>query len=348
MTSIPLLRAAIASAAAITLLGCTGAPTESRTPYHAPGARFTIDPSGVDDGAGLAAFDAALTTSGSAFAAFNTLRVGGPANGSNSFPFGGTGATGIGANRYQQAYAASAFNSTVPLLIQRFSFFNGVGVFSPNTYTLYLSTTPVALNSLSLTNFNGNRGADNTLVESRYLSGPAPATLTFERSVPFLYNPANGNLLLDVVVSPGGGVALPNRAFYAARNNDAFGTLSRAHNFGTGFNGYGLVTDFELAPLSLDNLALVASQAATNGRLTGAGPGNSASQLLAAWMSLLASAQAASASGNDYGACALLAQAYVRADGRPQPPDFVGGPSVADIAALIGALRSTLNCPPPV
>jgi hypothetical protein len=60
--------------------------------------------------------------------------------------------------------------------------------------------------------------------------------------VPFNYNPAQGNLLLDIVVLPGGQRASGN---YLARSGDAVGVFSRYHNFGTQSIGYGLVTQFD-------------------------------------------------------------------------------------------------------
>jgi hypothetical protein len=79
---------------------------------------------------------------------------------------------------------------------------------------------------LSNTAFDSNRGADNVLFASATLSGAAPSTLTFS-GVPFTYNPANGNLLLDTVVSPGGVDA--NSGFGAGyeANTNAPGVFSR-------------------------------------------------------------------------------------------------------------------------
>jgi hypothetical protein len=43
-------------------------------------------------------------------------------------------------------------------------------------------------------------------------------------------------------------------------------------------------------------------------------------------------------------ACSQLLQAYLRADGEPQPPDFVAGPARAEIAQRIQIVRATLGC----
>jgi hypothetical protein len=61
---------------------------------------------------------------------------------------------------------------------------------------------------------------------------------------PFTYEPARGNLLLDIIVSPGG-VNPGATAFYAANNGNALGVFSRYQNFGVGDAGYGLVTQFD-------------------------------------------------------------------------------------------------------
>jgi hypothetical protein len=68
--------------------------------------------------------------------------------------------------------------------------------------------------------------------------------LTFT-GAPFLYNPSEGNLLLDISIaggSGGNGVAF--------EENDGVGdSLARYQNFGTNNgDGYGLVTQFDSSP----------------------------------------------------------------------------------------------------
>jgi len=157
----------------------------------------------------------------------------------NAFPFGSP-FDGNPGTRYQQAYAASDFAGLGAVTITSISFLQGMGTLGSNSYSLYFSTISAGIGSLSDTDFNANRGPDNSLFVSTKLSGPAPATLTFTGN-PFTYNPAEGNLLLDMVVSPGG--SSPNLAFYAA-NTNAPALFDRYHNFGTGTTGYGLVTEF--------------------------------------------------------------------------------------------------------
>jgi hypothetical protein len=172
-----------------------------------------------------------------------TLAVGTPGEGENNFPFGGAFTFGsYPGTIYQQAYASSDFTGLGPITIDSISFIGGVGVLAPSTYTLSLSTISVGIDTLSDVNFNSNLGPDNTLFASEALSGPAPATLTFT-GTPFTYNPANGNLLLNIAISPGGQSSGIFGAYYAADGN-ALGVFSRYHDFGTATIGYGLVTEF--------------------------------------------------------------------------------------------------------
>lgn len=120
--------------------------------------------------------------------------------------------------------------------------------------------------------------------------------------------------------------------------------MSRYHDFGTGFSGYGLITQFELAPLTLDNVLDVIERAVANGTVSGDGQGTSASNRLTTWLNMLRVAQRSAENGSDDGPCGLLEQAYLRADGASPPVDFVSGPATPPIARLIQALRSTLGC----
>lgn len=164
--------------------------------------------------------------------------IGAPATGSNCFPFGcGSG------SRYQQVYDASSFSG--PISIGTINFFqtnNVGGNLNVGTYTFYLSTTSASASGFS-NNFNGNLGADNTLFGVFSLTGgPVGGTLSFTGG-PFNYNPANGNLLLDIQSS----ISQSGDTFLDARNGDAGGVFSRQHNFGASFDNWGLVTEFQSA-----------------------------------------------------------------------------------------------------
>jgi hypothetical protein len=143
------------------------------------------------------------------------------------------------------AYASVNFSSAISITGIDFFLSQGANL-SGGTYQLSFSTITAGIDTLSETNFDGNLGADNALFTSVALAGAAPSTLSFTGS-PFLYNPANGNLLLDIkILNPvGGGSA------YYQMNGGAFGIFSRYHDFGTGTIGYGLVTQFDFGAASI-------------------------------------------------------------------------------------------------
>jgi hypothetical protein len=171
-----------------------------------------------------------------------SIVIGAPLDpGGNAFPFGGAHLGNPG-TRYQQAYASTDFSG--PMSIVGIDFFNGAGTLASGTYFLYLSTITAGIDTLSDSNFASNLGSDNTLFGTFVLSGAAPGTLSFAGG-PFLYNPTSGNLLLDIIVSPGGA---PGNGGYGARNGTASGIFSRYHDFGVGTTGYGLVTQFDFVP----------------------------------------------------------------------------------------------------
>ena len=160
-------------------------------------------------------------------------------NGGNGFPFGASGTPG---NRYQEAYSSSLFSG--PITITGIDFFrSGVnGTLWGGTFLLSLSTISANVNSLSNVFFNSNLGANNALFASMTLSGAAPAVLSFTGG-PFLYDPSQGNLLLDISIAN-----LANNSPSAAfedENGSGPPTIARYQNFGFGTVGYGLVTQFD-------------------------------------------------------------------------------------------------------
>lgn len=127
-------------------------------------------------------------------------------NDANSFPFNNF--TG----RYQQAYAADQFDSGL-LSISEIAFRTDGG--QPSwasllTFTVNLSTSVNPVGSLSAT-FADNIGADQTLVFDSGASaafsgtdaagaGPNAFDVILTLDTPFLYNPASGDLLLEVLM----------------------------------------------------------------------------------------------------------------------------------------------------
>lgn len=192
-------------------------------------------------------FISAIRACGIVFAALvlfgtpaHSLTIGTPddPNGGNTFPFGNN--TG---NRYQQAYAASNFSG--PVVITGINFFAGGSAtnlsrsYTGGTFTLYLSTTPLGVNNLNETsNFDANRGVDNQLFAVRTLTGTVDPVLAFTGTA-FAYDPSLGDLLLDISVT---GSASTSASFVEDSGNG--GIMSRAHDFGNGFDNRGLVTEF--------------------------------------------------------------------------------------------------------
>ena len=164
----------------------------------------------------------------------------GTRTGNNAFPFGGPYSTGPG-TRYQQVYAASNFS--LPIYIDTVRFFESFGFESTNTFDMYLSTSKNHVDALNTINFDDNVGDDSQFFASVTLIGAEltdgnPTTFT---GPAFLYDPAAGDLLVDIHVSG----SSPSNGYWWAMNGDAGGLFSRAHDFDSGFAGYGLVTEID-------------------------------------------------------------------------------------------------------
>jgi len=163
-------------------------------------------------------------------------------NGSNAFPFSGP-FYGYAGTDYQEAYASSDFSG--PIDITGIDFLLGPGFkgqLYAGTYTLSFSIISDDIGSLSSTDLDGNIGSDNTVFDVVTLGGNAPNVLTFTGTTPFLYNPADGNLLLNISVANGTGGSSA-----AYQDSEGSGTgIARYQNFGlTNGVGYGLVTEFD-------------------------------------------------------------------------------------------------------
>jgi hypothetical protein len=173
-------------------------------------------------------------------ASATSILIGAPATGGNCFPFDCV-ISGPG-DRYQQVYAASDFSG--PFTITGVTFFDTLvpgATFTDADYTVSLSTTTKAVNGLDLAIMNNNVGGDNTLLFSGHRSGATGVSFTLSGGL-FLYNPASGNLLLDIQLS---NIGARGTGGLDARIGDSGGLFSRAHNFDGGFNNFGLVTQFE-------------------------------------------------------------------------------------------------------
>ncbi len=170
-----------------------------------------------------------------------SVLVGAPANSANCFPFGCPDGS-----IYQQVYDGTNFGGTI-ITITGLTFFHTVNTGGDNlntgTYTISLSTTSSAVNGLSTTDFNSNLGGDNAL----FFTGSLPASVAFGSSFTlagsaFTYNPASGNLLVDIRIF---GIGHTGAELFLDARSSAGTIFSRAHNFGSVFDSYGLVTQFE-------------------------------------------------------------------------------------------------------
>ena len=126
--------------------------------------------------------------------------VGAPATSYNFIPFG----SNAGFPEYQQVYASSDFSGTITIEDIEFYTVAGTGTGTPNpgVVTISLSTTSAAVNGLS-TNLSANIGSNNTTVYDAVLPAvQSSGVLDIPLSTPFTYNPANGNLLVDLLREP--------------------------------------------------------------------------------------------------------------------------------------------------
>lgn len=183
----------------------------------------------------------------------------------NSFPFN----LGSSSIRYQQVYAASEFPYNQPIKITHvwfrpdaaFKGFPGLGSAFSSTLLdvqINLSTTTKAPDALSTT-FSANVGSDDTVVFSGALSlssaftgpdlGPKDFDIEIALTTPFTYDPAAGNLLLDVRNIGGGQTTVFDAVgTLGDTTSRVFGRLSSPT--GTTFltGTYGLVTQFTVIP----------------------------------------------------------------------------------------------------
>lgn len=159
--------------------------------------------------------------------------------GGNCYPFSCLASDG--GSVYQQVYAASAFSQGG--IINSISFHRRLaGAMDSATYTLRLSTTSRAVNALDLSPSN-NLGSDVSLFGTFTVGGAMPEMLTFT-GLPFHYDPAEGNLLLDVAVSNLTEGNIYQSYFQADGNTNVTSRMWA----GTGQGSNALVTTFDMGP----------------------------------------------------------------------------------------------------
>ncbi len=160
----------------------------------------------------------------------------------NCFPFG-CAYSAHPSTRYQQVYDASNFSGPIDIAGLGFFYDNETGgSFNSGTYFFELSVTSKQVDFLDETNFDNNvTGSVHSFATVVFSGGAASSFQVFGSS--FLYDPNDGNLLLDIKI-PGGVTHAGQDTHFDAWAGTAGGTFSRAHDFGTGTAGYGLETEF--------------------------------------------------------------------------------------------------------
>lgn len=168
--------------------------------------------------------------------------------GQNAFPFSTLPSYyGYANTRYQQVYGASAFGGG-PIDISALVFYASGNTDAPllaGTFDVYLSVTDRGVNEISGNAFDANLGFDTRLFAT--LSGGTVVTdgkLVINGS-PFHYDPALGNLLLDLrFAGVPNGHSGPFFAALAGGSGPLAMPFSRWHDFGSGYDNQGLVTGF--------------------------------------------------------------------------------------------------------
>jgi hypothetical protein len=192
-------------------------------------------------------------------------------NGNNAFPFNIGELTEL-SQRYEQVYSATQFGSG-PLLITGLAFrpdatFGAAFSTTLSNVSIFLMTTTNAPDALSPT-FANNEGADKTLVHSGPLSlssadtgpagGPRAFDIVINLTTPFVYNPASGNLLLEVQNFGGGTTTqFDAQATLGDPVSRVFTTDSNGANDASGITDTGgLVTEFLIAPAAVPEPASI-------------------------------------------------------------------------------------------
>jgi hypothetical protein len=180
-------------------------------------------------------------------------------NSNNGYPFD-LGGTGLSSQRYQQVYAASQFSGggmITEIAFRPDAISGGAFMSTLPDMQIDLSTTSAPDDGLSTT-FANNVGADDTVVFGRgplmlssSFTGPPNGPKDFDIIItlthPFFYNPANGNLLMDVRNFGGGTTTFFDAA---GTNGDGSSRLFNTNvNSGTGSTDTeALITGFVIVP----------------------------------------------------------------------------------------------------
>ncbi len=179
------------------------------------------------------------------------LTIGTPGNAGNggNFPFGHSG----GWTKFQQLYSSSLFAEQFNIGSLSFYTKPNTGILQQGTFNFFFSTTSVTAQNVNTStpgaNVTGPRQSFGTLTIGANTAAPPILTVM---GMPFLYDPTQGNLLLEVdFTTSGGGFAVPPRAvfdLYRDAPGEFLVSTSSDRQFGVlasnGIRGQGLVTTF--------------------------------------------------------------------------------------------------------
>jgi hypothetical protein len=174
----------------------------------------------------------------------------GTANADNCIPFG----CDFDVARYQQVFDGAAFGGPTGITALSFTLkpWGASHWLAGATYTLRLGYTSAAVGALNAALDDNVQGALTTFATRSFaINTPAPAVLTFTGLAPFAFDPAGGNLLLDILVDGQVGADVGGYANFASENGGT--ATSRAYTAGglTGTSAVGLVTRFDVtAPVT--------------------------------------------------------------------------------------------------
>jgi len=177
----------------------------------------------------------------------------------NAFPFSTLPSYyGYASTRYQQVYASSSFAG--PIDIRQLVFYASSNTLAPildGTIQVYLSVTDRGVNGISYRPFDDNLGTDTRLFATLGGGSTLSGTELVIGGLPFHYDPAMGNLLLDLRVS--GATAGHTGPFFAALSGSGSDPMpfSRWHDFGSGYDDQGLVTGFRSSVAEPGTLVLL-------------------------------------------------------------------------------------------
>lgn len=172
------------------------------------------------------------------------ITVGAPPSATSCIPFGCNAA-----DRFQQIYAGSLFGTGFEITGIAFphTLHSISEMIDPAHYHIRLATTSQPVGSAS-TGFNANVGADATIVFSGPLAGSVAqgSALSFTLPVSFVFNPASGDLILDVIKT--GGVLFGDDGIYLDFNQFQVMGQTSSRWAGRGGSDFfptgGLVTTF--------------------------------------------------------------------------------------------------------